>query len=91
MDVADIFTDDMAQLLPLSKWPKVWRNTLSHIEVGEMFEYMEGSKEAVGLLKKIRIPDKVKNLELLGKHTTVRCWDKDIHLQTDGIEMHLHY
>lgn len=67
MDVLDIMTDDMA-LKPVSQWPNVWRQYLSGFDLAEMFEGRGDEREMVGILKKIKWPDKTKNLELLGRH-----------------------
>ncbi|MBR8083088.1 terminase small subunit [Burkholderia vietnamiensis] len=67
MDVLDILTDDMA-LKPVSEWPKVWRQYLSGFDLAEMFDGAGDAREMVGIMKKIKWPDKVKNLELLGRH-----------------------
>ena len=91
MDVLDIFDDAMENLLPLNLWPKAWRQSISSVEVNEIHDFIDGDKVNIGLLKKIKWPDKVKNLELIGKHTSIKAWDKDINLNGDGIEMHLHY
>lgn len=77
LDLADIMNDDLT-LKPLSEWPKPWRQFLSGVKVAEMFE-MDGKKrELVGVLKSIKWPDKVKNLELIGKHVDVNAF-KEIH------------
>lgn len=73
MDVLDIMGDDMS-LKPVSEWPKVWRQYLSGFDVAEMFEGRGEDREMVGILKKIKWPDKVKNLELLGKHVGVQAF-----------------
>ncbi len=67
MDLLDIMTDAM-ELKPVSQWPRVWRQYLSGFDLAEMFEGRGDDREMVGLLKKIKWPDKVKNLELLGRH-----------------------
>jgi phage terminase small subunit len=67
MDVLDIMTDDMA-LKPVSQWPRVWRQYLSGFDLAEMFAGQGDERALVGILKKIKWPDKVKNLELLGRH-----------------------
>ncbi|ELV7528474.1 terminase small subunit [Edwardsiella ictaluri] len=67
MDVADILLAN-GEVKPIHEWPKVWRTTLSGIDVTEM------AGDSAGLLKKIKWPDKVKNLELLGKHVTVQAF-----------------
>lgn len=71
LDVIDIFNDDMSAFKKLSEWPKSWRTSLSGIDINELFEFNEGNKELSGLVKKIKWPDKVRNLELLGKHIAV--------------------
>lgn len=73
MDVLDI-VDDKLSLKPVSEWPKVWRQYLSGFDVAEMFEGRGDEREMVGILKKIKWPDKVKNLELLGKHVGVQAF-----------------
>lgn len=70
MKLGDIFQDDWT-LRPLSEWPDVWHQSLSSIDISEIFEGTGGERALVGLLKKIRWPDKLRNLELLGKHVTI--------------------
>lgn len=76
MDVADILEED-GSTKPISKWPAVWRQYLSGIDIADMYE---GEGPAVGVLKKIKWPDKVKNLELLGKHVDVQAFKERIGL-----------
>ncbi|MGP5352515.1 terminase small subunit [Pseudomonas helleri] len=73
MDLLDILNDDMS-FKPLSLWPKVWRQSLSAFDIAEMFEGSGKDRDMVGLMKKIKWPDKVKNLELLGKHVNVNAF-----------------
>ncbi|MDH1531002.1 terminase small subunit [Acinetobacter johnsonii] len=63
MDVLDIMDDD-GNVKPLRDWPKIWCQYISNIETISM-------DDGEGWLKKIKWPDKVKNLELLGKHVSV--------------------
>lgn len=73
IDVIDILNDDMS-IKPVSEWPKVWRQYLTGFELADMFEGRGDEKELVGILKKIKWPDKVKNLELIGKHVDVNAF-----------------
>ncbi|SMG01060.1 terminase small subunit [Burkholderia singularis] len=70
MDVLDILADDMA-LKPVSQWPRVWRQYLSGFDLAEMFDGNGEAREVIGIMKKIKWPDKVKNLELLGRHFSI--------------------
>lgn len=70
MDVLDIMDDD-GNVKPLRDWPKIWRQYISNIETISM-------DDGEGWLKKIKWPDKVKNLELLGKHVSVGAFKEKI-------------
>ena len=77
MDVLDILNDDMS-IKPVSQWPKVWRQYLSGFDLADMFEGRGDDKELIGILKKIKWPDKVKNLELIGKHVDVNAFKERV-------------
>lgn len=72
MDVIDILNDD-GGLKPISQWPKIWRTTLSGLDISTTItNFDETTLE--NMLKKIKWPDKVKNLELIGKHVDVNAF-----------------
>lgn len=72
MDVIDILNDD-GTLKPIREWPKIWRTTLSGFDLSSTIMNMdETSIETI--LKKIKWPDKVKNLDLIGKHVDVNAF-----------------
>lgn len=77
MDVLDIMSDDMS-IKPVSQWPASWRRYLSGFDLADMFEGRGEEREMVGILKKIKWPDKVKNLELLGKHISVMAFKEQV-------------
>lgn len=86
MDVLDIMTDDMS-IKSVSDWPACWRRYLSGFDLAEMFEGRGEEREMVGIMKKIKWPDKVKNLELLGKHISVMAFKEQAsheHTGKDG-------
>lgn len=73
MVVLDILnpTGDLKQE---SEWPKVWRTILSALAVVEM----SAESNNTILLKKVKYPDKVKNLELFGKHITIQAFKAQV-------------
>lgn len=73
MDAIDILNDD-GSIKPIKDWPKIWRQFISGMDVSEMFTGSGEEKELTGLLKKIKWPDKTKNLELIGKHVDVQAF-----------------
>lgn len=73
MDAADILKDD-GSIKPVQDWPPIWRQMISGLEMTELFEGRGDQREMVGILKKIKWPDKVKNLELIGRHVGVQAF-----------------
>jgi len=73
MDVLDILEDD-GGLKPIREWPDAWRRSLMGMDLTELYEGQGEERAATGLLKKIKWPDKVKNLDLLGKHVQVQAF-----------------
>ncbi|MFW2106409.1 terminase small subunit, partial [Acinetobacter guillouiae] len=53
---------------------------VSNIENIEQFEGFGEDREQSGWLKKIKWPDKVKNLELIGKHVSVGAFKDKVEL-----------
>ena len=84
MDVLDIMTDDMS-IRPVSDWPVSWRRYLRGFDLADMFEGRGENREMIGILKKIKWPDKVKNLELLGKHISVQAFREQIKSEHDVV------
>ncbi|WP_267369236.1 MULTISPECIES: terminase small subunit [unclassified Pantoea] len=72
MDVLDILKDD-GGLKMVHEWPKVWRTTLSGLDILTTVTNFDDTTME-NILKKIKWPDKVKNLELLGKHISVMAF-----------------
>lgn len=73
MDVADIFNDD-GGLKPLREWPRIWRTYITSLDISELVEGAGEERQVVGVLKKIKWPDKLKNLEMIGRHVSVQAW-----------------
>ncbi|MGJ5032280.1 terminase small subunit [Bradyrhizobium sp. HKCCYLS2038] len=81
-DLADIYSENGA-LKPVRDWPKIWRQGLvagvEHIEVKDR----EGN--ATGdVIVKIKISDRVKRLELIGKHVGVQAFLEKV--EVAGVE-----
>lgn len=70
LDVIDIL-DDNGNIKPIITWPKSWRTSISGLDVQEML-----SDDMAMITKKIKWPDKLRNLELLGKHVDIKAWEE---------------
>ena len=69
MDARDILNDD-GSVKPIFDWPDVWRQSISGVDLMEI----SNSENVAATLKKIKWPDKIKNLELLGRHVAVAAF-----------------
>lgn len=77
-DIADLF-DDEGKLLPVWEWPLVWRQGLiSGIEVEELWEGRGEDRVQVGMLRKVKISDRLKRIELMGKHIGVQAFKERV-------------
>jgi len=79
MDVIDIL-DDEGGLKPVSQWPKVWRTSISALDINRIRMAMkgDGDDDIESTLQKVKWPDKVKNLELIGKHVDVNAFKERV-------------
>lgn len=78
MDVLDILNDD-GSLKPIREWPKVWRTSLSAMDINRIrMAGKDGEDDIESTLQKVKWPDKVKNLELIGKHVDVNAFKERV-------------
>lgn len=80
MDVIDILNDD-GSVKPIRQWPSSWRTTLSGLDVHEMI-----NGDVNTIIKKIKWPDKVKNLEMIGKHVDVQAFKDRVETRNINID-----
>jgi len=73
MDLLDILNDDLS-IKPLNEWSDVWRKTVTSLDIVEQISNINGERELVSFVKKLKLPDKLKNLDLIGRHVNVQAW-----------------
>ncbi len=70
-DISDLYTED-GRIRPVHEWPLIWRQGLvAGLEV-------ETIGEGAGRLTKVRLSDRIKRLELIGKHIDVQAFKDKI-------------
>ncbi|PTM61890.1 terminase small subunit [Phreatobacter oligotrophus] len=73
-DLSDIF-DGHGAVKPIHEWPDVWRTGLiAGIEVVEEFDDSGDERVHIGYIKKVKVADRVKILELAGRHVDINAW-----------------
>lgn len=70
-DVGDLYETD-GRIKPVHDWPLIWRQGLvAGLEV-------ETIGEGVGRLTKVKLSDRIKRIELIGKHIDVQAFKEKI-------------
>ncbi|MGL4196533.1 MAG: terminase small subunit [Allorhizobium sp.] len=70
-DIADLYSKDDGSLLPVHEWPLIFRQGLIQgIDVEEIRE--DGI--VIGRVRKVKLDNRVKRLELIGKHIGVNAF-----------------
>lgn len=70
-DLADLYRED-GSVKPVHEWPLIWRQGLvAGVEV-------ERIGEGAGTITKLKISDRIKRLELIGKHIDVQAFKERI-------------
>lgn len=64
-DIADILTDT-GDIKPIKDWPVVWRKSIASFEIAVVDENVT--------VKKVKLLDKLRVLELVGKHVDVNAF-----------------
>ena len=83
-DVLDLYGEN-GYLRPVAEWPLIWRQGLiSGIEVQELFEGEGQSRKHVGRVTKVRFSDRIRRLEMIGKHVNVQAFKE--HVAISGLE-----
>ncbi|CAN7619658.1 terminase small subunit [Agrobacterium tumefaciens] len=85
-DLADLYDDDN-NLLPVEEWPLIWRQGLvTGVDIEVLFEGQGEDRKEVGRVKKIRMSDRIRRLELIGKHVRVNAFQETINVKGfDGL------
>ena len=70
-DIADLYFEE-GGLKPVHQWPEIWRKGLvAGVDVEQRYTYQDGEKVPDGVITKIKLSDRVKRLELIGRHIAV--------------------
>lgn len=77
-DVADLYTDE-GSLRPVNQWPEIWRKGLvAGLDVHQEYSYEDGKRIPDGLIMKVKLSDRIKRLELIGKHVNIQAFKDKI-------------
>lgn len=81
-DMGDLYGPD-GEMLPIADWPLIWRTGLI---VGIDSEEIENEGTRVGVVRKVKQSDRIKRLELIGRHVGVQAFKDQVDVKvTDGL------
>jgi len=84
-DLADLY-DESGGLKPVHQWPLLWRQGLvAGIESKQEYDYVDGEKVPAGVVMKVKLSERIRRLELIGRHRAVGAFvEKHEHSGPDG-------
>lgn len=80
-NIAELF-NERGGLKPADQWPEAWRQGLV-VGVESIDEYRtndDGERELVGTVRKVRLSERAKYLEMIGKHVGVQAFRDKLEL-----------
>lgn len=69
-DLADLYSED-GTLRPVKEWPAIWRKGLV---AGLDVEEVKSSDGVIAQVRKVKLSDRTRRLELIGKHVDVQAF-----------------
>jgi phage terminase small subunit len=83
-NLKDIFAAD-GTLKPVEEWPEIWLTGLvSGIEIAEIWARdKDGKRVQIGVTKKLKLADRIRRIELIGKHIDVQAFKERASVSTD--------
>lgn len=80
-DLADLYTDS-GDIKPIDEWPEIWRQGLvAGLEVEALYEGIGKDRVQIGQVKKVRLSDRLRRLELIGKHIRVNAFQETVNVK----------
>ena len=85
-DLADLYDPETGVLLPVHKWPLIWRKGLIQ---GVDVEELRDEGEIIGVVRKVKISDRIRRTELIGKHVDVQAFSDRVDVTVTDRAGHL--
>ncbi|ARS70114.1 hypothetical protein SMRU11_23975 [Sinorhizobium meliloti RU11/001] len=86
-DIADLYDEKTGDLKPIHEWPEIWRQGLvAGVEIDAIYDGHGEDRVQIGHAKKVRFSERIRRLELIGKHVRVNAFQEQVALKgLDGL------
>lgn len=86
-DLADLYDEETGDLLPVHEWPEIWRRGLvAGVEIEALFDGRGEDRKQIGTTKKVKLSDRVRRLEAIGRHVSVAAFRDTLEVKgLDGL------
>lgn len=74
LNIADILKEN-GDLKPVNQWSEAWQRSIQALDI-----QVKTIEDIEVYIKKIRLPDKIRNLELIGKHINVSAFKEKVEI-----------
>ncbi|MBB3590719.1 phage terminase small subunit [Rhizobium sp. BK529] len=73
-DLGDLY-DENGDFKPIKDWPAIWRQGLvTDVEISALYEGTGKERRQVGHVKKVKFAERLRRLELIGKHIRINAF-----------------
>lgn len=80
-DLLDLY-DDNGSILPVEEWPLIWRQGLvTEVKTEELYEGEGEDRINVGRVVTMKVSDRIKRIELIGKHVKVNAFQDQVEVK----------
>lgn len=86
-DLLDLYDEETGDLLPVEEWPLIWRKGLvAGVEIEALFDGPGKDRKQIGSVKKVKLSDRVRRLEAIGRHVSVAAFRDTLEIKgLDGL------
>lgn len=87
-NLSDLFNDENGGVKPVHEWPLIWRQGLvSRIDVHHIAKNENGNPDTMpNILTRLRFSDRIKRIELIGKHINVQAFKDKTETEIPGLK-----
>lgn len=83
-DVADLYWPE-GGLKPIHEWPDIWRKGLvAGMDIEQKFIWEDGEKKPDGYVVKIKLSDRTRRIEMIGKHVDIQAFKDRVDVNVTG-------